>query len=254
MKRFLFILVSVLLASANFWLAYVPAGERNRLLIISTSIFIFVLVLFIKLALKKVPVFNFAVLPVSLVLGFSSLAIFFPNLNFSFRLMLWAIGSLIFYVCLLSLNVFAVVLEREVNVPLLRAAITVSSLVVSASLFFIFTAIYKIEAIFAVQGILVFVSCYLLNRFYFWAGSLEKHYLSFDKEAFLSALVVFEVAVATAFLPLESFFRGFLLISLVYVINGLLLARLKHALNRRVVGEYVLVLVFVVLLLMAFNF
>jgi len=254
MKRFLFILLSLVLASANFFLYFVQADLRNVALLVVTVFFIVVSAIFIKLTLKKVPVHNFLILPTALVLGFSSLTLFFPNLNLPFRIGLWLLGSLAFYVNFLCLNVFAVSLETEVKLPLLRAAVTVSSLVVSVALFFIFTAVYKIEAIFAIQGALIFLSTYLLNRFYFWAASLESHLGNYEREVFLSGLVAFEVATATAFLPLEAFFRGFLLISIVYVVNGLLLARLKHALNRRVVTEYATVLGLVILLLMAFNF
>lgn len=254
MKRFLFIVLSLLLASANFFLYFVSPATRNIALVVVTIVFIVVEAIFIKLTLKKVPVRNFLILPAALVLGFSSLALFFPNLNLPFRIGLWLLGSLAFYVNFLCLNVFAVSLETEVKLPLLRAAVTVSSLVVSVALFFIFTAIYKIEAIFAIAGALIFLSTYLLNRFYFWAASLESHLGNYEREAFLSSLVAFEIATATAFLPLEAFFRGFLLISVVYCVNGLLLARLRHSLNRRVITEYATVLALVVVLLTTFNF
>lgn len=253
MKRLLFIAISLLLASANFWLYFVAPQHRYLVLLVATCLFMGAVFGFVKLALKKVPTRYFLILPLFLVLGFSSLAIFFPNINLPFRLALWLIGTFIFYVNFLILNVFAVALEKGAGLPLLRAAVTVSSLVVSAALFFIFTAIYKIEVIFPLQSGLVFLSTYLINRWYFWSASLEKHYLNFEKEAFLGALVTFEVAVATAFMPLESFFRGFLLISIVYVTNGLLLHRLKHSLSKRVVGEYALVIILVVILLMVFN-
>lgn|GEM_PF-1687609 len=252
MKRYLFILLSIVLASTNFWIYFVPGEARNYVLLATTATFSLAAVLFIKLTLTKVPLFPLLIPPIVLTLGLGAVGVFFPNLNLAFRVALWVAGSFSFYITLLSLNVFAVVIEQDVHLPLLRAVVTSSSLILNVALFLIFVSVYKVETIFAIQALLVFLITYITNRFYFWAASVESKF-NFEKEAFVGALVTFEIALATSFIPLESFFRAFLLISVVYVVDGLLLSRLQHRLNRRVVSEYVMVLGVVIALLVAFN-
>jgi len=253
MKRFLFIIASIILSSTTFFIYFVDPNSRNWVLFVLILIFTLLSAIFIKLVLKKVSVFTFVILPSALLFGLGAVSIFFPNLNLYFLAALWLGGTFAFYITFLILNIYAVVLEKDVKLPLLRAASATAALISSLALFLIFTAIYKVDAVFAVQGILIFLATYLVNRFYFWSATVDTP-ISFEKEAFLGALVAFEISVATAFMPLEAFFRGFLLISIAYVVNGLLLSRLKHSLSRRVVAEYVSVLVFVLILLVSFNF
>lgn len=254
MKRAVFVGLSLLLAAISLGLFYINVNSKYWVLFVFIVVSAILSMVFAKYVLRNNSFLVIIVLPVALVAGFGSVSLFFPNLNIYFRGLFFLAAAVSFYVTFLTLNVFTVVLtQEEVHVPLLRAAVTVASLLFSLTLFLIYTIIYKYSTIFAIQSAIIFIITFLLNRFYFWSATLETP-VAFEKEAFMSALIVFEVSLGLSFLPIEAFFRGFALVGVVYVINGILLGRLKHTLTRKVQLEYGAVLLFVLALLLVFNF
>jgi len=181
--------------------------------------------------------FTLLSLPVLFVIGMGFTQYFFPNLTLFFKIILWAVNFLGFYVILLAQNIFSVTVVKPV--PLFRAARTVSFLSTLFVSFLLFTAIYKLNLEVWPQIILVVFLSSNLGVQSLWTADPKG---IFDKKVLVAGLLlglgVGEVALGLSFLPLKSFFRSIALTTAVYIGLGVGQQYLTHSLTRRTVFEY----------------
>ena len=129
-RRVIFILISVLLASTALLVRVVPKNVTFLyvlvLSVVSSVAFYFALEL--KDFKKLVP--YVLILPIHVAVGMALSMFGFPNLSLRLRLIFTLLVSLMFYISLLVLNIIVVVKSRGKLIPLYRAAVTWSQILI----------------------------------------------------------------------------------------------------------------------------
>lgn len=166
-------------------------------------------------------------------------------------LIIWGLYGPLSYVTYLSQNIFAVGAQKEEGeaMPLLRAAQTTAFTVAVATGFLLYSYVYNIPFSFLEQLLIVFLGTFALSLPYLWSFSLEE---TISRRYFLVSLAfaffALEGALAASFFPLKFSTRGLLLSTLLYSMLGLSRYRNKNELTLRILGEYGVVLVLVIVL------
>lgn len=148
--------------------------------------------------------------------------------------------GIVMYIILLSENIFNVSAER--NIPLLRAANTVSYLGTLFVSFSIFSLLFGIGLDFWIFSIVVTVIGVLLFNQSFWKIELEDtpspH---ITVSSLVCGVILGQVALALTFWPLDPAKVGLALTATVYVLLGVLQHQMNNNLKRSTVLEYVFV-------------
>jgi len=248
-KKKIFIISSALLAVLVFLVGFLP--QQQKFLATFLVFFIAAVISFISLrfGIKLSNLLPVLSLPVLFSVASSLVFVFFPTLSIIFKSAFAILVGISFYFILIALNVFLVVEQREKAFPLIRPAQVVLTILDVFAAFLIITAIYKSQFNFLIQSVVLFMLIFGLSKQFFWAQNLE---LSLKKKFFvestLASLLVFEVASALSFVPIESFFRSLIITSVFYVNLGFFQHLIRHSLTKRIMVEYGLVVVIVVFL------
>ena len=177
----------------------------------------------------------YLVFPFFLSLSTGFVQCLFPHTLLWFKIAFWFFYFGVFYLLLLSLNIFAVS-ERRQEIPLLRPAKTALFLVVVLIAFYGFSAILKGVFFFPFQIILVAAFSFILS---FTLFTLFRGGRPGAREAsFLIAWACLGAFLALSFLPLKSFLRGLVLSATFYTALSLGREYFAHRLDRRLVLEY----------------
>lgn len=153
------------------------------------------------------------------------------------RLPVASLFGLMFYLLLLSQNVFNVASIR--TIPLYRAASTANFLFTLMSAFFIFNVIYAFNLLFLWNGLIIAAISFPLILQVIWTISMEdKVSTSVVIQSFILSLVVGELALSFSFWPAPTTIWSLALASGMYVLVGLTTQTLRGKSNRRVVWEY----------------
>lgn len=154
------------------------------------------------------------------------------------RLPVASLFGLMFYLLLLSQNVFNVASIR--TIPLYRAASTANFLFTLMSAFFIFNVIYAFNLLFLWNGVAVLLISFPLILQSLWTITMEDfvsaHVLA---QSLVLSLILAELAVSFSFWPMPTTIWSLALSSSMYVLLGLATQFLRGRQNRRVVWEYV---------------
>jgi len=192
-------------------------------------------------------------LPTALTLGAALSQFFFPNLHFLIKLGGWIFFGIVFYVLLLTVNIFRVERLKREKILLERAARPTVFFLFFLTAFLLLTSFYKLEL-----GVLwgppgVFLIGFLLALNFFWFLTLSD---LFERRFFLGAAVVggglVQVSLAFSFLPWEVFLRGLAEGVFFYAILGVARAYFERHLRYQVVFEYILLSLVVFLFTRAF--
>ncbi len=187
-------------------------------------------------------------LPTFLTVSFAVFIFQFEPTN-QVRLLLSIIYGVVMYIILLSENIFNVSAER--NIPLIRAANTVSYLGTLFVSFVIFSLLFGLGLDFWLFSIMVtFIGVLLFTQF-LWKSELEETpspHLTVS--SFVSGVVLGEIALALSFWPLNPAKVGLALTAAVYVLLGILQHQMKDDLKKTTILEYLFVAVAVFAFLM----
>lgn len=221
-------------------LPWLPA----RFSLISLAVFTFLAGLFAVLCLwdflSGIEYVTLLTLPVMFSLGMGSIILLFPNFSGIFRTVLYGVYFLMYYLLLLSLNIFNVAGEKPI--PLLRAAYTSSFLITTFTAFPVFTLLYKGSAGILFELLTVFIFTFLLCFQSLWSAFLPKNIIGLPaKVSLIVSLTVTQTALVFSFFPMESFFRSLLLSTFFYIYLGFTHQYLKKTLAAKSVFEYGLV-------------
>lgn len=181
-----------------------------------------------------------AVLPSFFVLG---LSLFSPLVTFhwweeGFWLVLIIIG---FYLLLLVENIFVVSLSFK-TVPLYRAASVTGFLFSLLTSFFLFNTIFSLRFSPWVTGSLVFLVSWPLFYHLFWAAAIsEGGKREIGVYASIASFLLGQFGLAVSFWPTGVSLAALYLVSLVYLIGGVIQAEIKERLFRRTLWEYIAV-------------
>lgn len=179
------------------------------------------------------------ILPVFFTVAVSSFYFLLP-VRWLTRLPVATLFGLTFYLLLLAQNVFNVASIR--TIPLYRAASTASFLFTLLSAFFIFNVIYAFNLLFIWNGLVVFIICFPLVLQALWTINLED-WISRPLlvQSLVLSLVLTQTALSLSFWPMPTTIWSLALSSELYVILGLATQFLRGRGNKRVVWEYSLI-------------
>ena len=239
-RRVIFILISVLLASTALLVRVVPKNVTFLyvlvLSVVSSVAFYFALEL--KDFKKLVP--YVLILPLHVAVGMALSMFGFPNLSLRLRLIFTLLVSLMFYISFLVLNIIVVVRSRGKLIPLYRAAVTWSQILIVVVAIPFIASVFKLPVLPLFQIVLVTISAFFLILYFLWSIEPEFGEPSLDL-ALLGSFWVFMLATSILFLPFEAIFRGLFLSSVLLFAIGFAHNYLKHALTSKLILEYIII-------------
>lgn len=176
------------------------------------------------------------ILPVAFAIAVSSFYFLLP-VRWLTRLPVAIIFGLLFYLLLLSQNVFNVAAIR--TIPLYRAASTAAFLFTLLSAFFIFNVLYSLNLLFIWNGVLVFAISFLLILQILWSIDMEeKIKIPIIAQSLVLSVGLGELGMAFSLWPMQPTIWALSISSAMYVAVGLATQVLRERVNLRVVLEY----------------
>lgn len=191
--------------------------------------------------------------PFLFVLSASLVFVYFPNFGFLFKSVLIFVFAVAFYAILLSQNIFRVAADRGARFPLFRAAQTASFLLALFGAFLFLAILYKSSLPLVFQVLLGLVGTGGLAFSHLWFSYQDSQPIpvrALLSGALLIGLGVGELGLASAFLPIKSFFRALALATGFYIGLGFYKQVLEHSFNRKFLIEHLVVAVSVALILL----
>jgi len=188
-----------------------------------------VLVFAVKWGLNLNPV-----LPPLLFLSTGFVQYLFPHTQLWFKLVFWLSHFAVFYLLLLSLNIFAVSTKVRA-IPLLRPAKTTLFLVVVLIAFYGFSVILKGVPFVLFQAVLLAGFSFVLSfvLFTFFVEGVQTSVASL-----CISWLCLGAFLTLSFFPLKSFLRGLIISATFYVALSLGREYFAHRLDRRTIFEY----------------
>ena len=236
-KRLKYLFSSSLATVGYYFFLGLPYESRNYGLLVGIVLVIFCLwfglgIMFGgDLGLRLISV----VLPLIFFVGFGMFTALLP-FNFVGRLVLTAVFGVVIYVIFLIENVFMVAIGFR-TVPLYRAAYTVSLIVLLLVCFFLFNTMYSFGFDYWVNTLVVMSLSCLIFAHQFWAIAIElpddgkkKSRLSY---ILMPSLLVAQLALVFSFWPVGIFKGSIYLVSAIYVLSGLIEAKIRGRLFRK---------------------
>jgi hypothetical protein len=245
--------VYVYFASVVFWNSSFYSRVGFGLLLVLVGVFF---VHYPNIKFKNV--LYVLVLP-SYVLGSMLLSLkYFPNLAYVFKILLMLGSFGLFYLVTLVDNVFLVVNDREEAIPLYRAALPWSQVLLVTVAVPLFAGIFKISVTSFLQAGALCIFSIILSIYHFWAIRYEDRMLPIGVGgiALFSGLIGFAVgfvSLAVAFIPTESFIRALLSVSV--LMFGLVYTHsyLKNSIDKKTLAAYTFIVVIFILLSILFQ-
>lgn len=199
---------------------------------------------------RNVSGFEFLALFILPTLLTTSLAVFvfrFDPTNLT-RLVLSGIYGIVMYIILLSENIFNVSVER--NIPLIRAANTVSYLGTLFVSFAIYSLLFGLGLDFWLFSIVSTIVGILIFTQALWNIELEDTPSpNITISSFVSGIILGEIALALSFWPLNPVKVGLALTAATYVLLGIIQHSMKNDLKKTTIFEYLFVASAVILFL-----
>lgn len=186
--------------------------------------------------ISKIKALILLILPTFFTLGLASFYFILP-IRWLTRLPVAFIFGLLFYLLLLSQNVFNVAAKR--TIPLYRVASTSSMLFTILTSFFIFTVLHAFNLLFFWNVLVAAILSFPLILQVLWSVEMDDRlHPAIIAQSIILALVMGEIALAFSFWPMGHIMWGIALSTTLYILLGLITQDLRKKLNRRVVWEY----------------
>ncbi len=177
------------------------------------------------------------ILPTFFTLGVASFYFILP-IRWLTRLPVAVIFGFLFYLLLLSQNVFNVAAQR--TIPLYRAASTAVLIFTILASFFLFGTLHAFNLLFILNGVLVAVISFPLILQALWSVDMEDAIPpAILGKSLIFSLIMGEVGLSFSFWPMGHIMWGITLATTMYILTGLGVGELRKKLDRRVVWEYV---------------
>ncbi|MEI8067732.1 MAG: hypothetical protein WCG91_02130 [Candidatus Shapirobacteria bacterium] len=174
-------------------------------------------------------------LPVGFFIGFGLFAALLPS-----SLITSLITSLLFgvviYVIFLVENVFLVAIGSRTP-PLYRAAYTVSLMMLLLTAFFLFNSLFSFKFYYWLNTILVFVISLIVFLYHFYAVTIELpddgKQKNIVNHVLIPSVLMAELGLVFSFWPVGIFKGSIYLVTIIYILSGLLQADLRERLFKR---------------------
>jgi len=236
-KKLRYTISALLMSIAYYFFLGLPYESRNYGLLVGVVLIIFCLwfglgiVFEGGLSLRLMTI----ILPLIFFVGFSLFTSLLP-VNFLGKLVLTLFFGLINYLIFLVENVFMVAIGFK-TVPLYRAAYTVSLIVLLISAFFVFDSLYSFRFDYWINTLVVLVLSILVFIYQFWAIAIELPDDGKKKNrwayVFLPAFLTAQTALVFSFWPVGVFKGSIYLVSILYVLSGLVEADIRDRLFKK---------------------
>jgi hypothetical protein len=245
---------SVLLGSV-----WTYSGLTQRLVAFTALLFVTLGALFVQRKnIKRENFLYIVILPTHLAIGVILSVLYFPNLGLLVKLGSLIFNAAILYAISLVNNIFLVVLYKQGMIPLYRAATTwlLILLVITAIPFY--TGILKLPLLSFVQMGVIGLSALLFALYTLWVTSLdiEANKPSTAESLYLgvfSAFLVVVAGISASFMPTEPFLTALYVATYLMLVLGYIQAHLKNNVTRRLVLEYVSIIITFFLILLLFK-
>jgi hypothetical protein len=241
---------------------YFFANDYIKLNIFSVSLFFLYVVVSVFIVhypnLDIKSVFTSSVLPVFLLAGAILSLHYFPNLTKVFKIVVIAIYTVMYYIVSLVDNIFLVVSERKEVIPLYRVAVTWSQIMIVIIGIPFYAGVFKISINSLFQSIIIFISAFIFGAYLLWATKHDSGMknVKVGEGVLLSlfqAFIVFASSLAVSFFPNEAFLRGlFVCAVLMFSLNYIFGGYLKNDITKRLVFEYIFILLLFLFLTVIF--
>jgi hypothetical protein len=176
-----------------------------------------------------------AILPVGFFTGFSLFSALLPY-SFITAFITSIFFGVIAYAIFLVENVFLVAIGHRTP-PLYRAAYTVSLILLLITSFFLFDSIFSFKFYYWINSILVFLVSILIFMYHFYSVTIELADDGKDKNinayVLIPSLLMAQLGLVFSFWPVGIFKGSIYLVSIIYIITGLLQADLRDRLFKR---------------------
>ncbi|MBD3366455.1 hypothetical protein GF360_03925 [candidate division WWE3 bacterium] len=202
--------------------------------------------------------FLVVLLPVLLVLGAFFTLFHFPNFSLAFKLSgLGVVGVLLYLVNLVN-NIFLVVREKEDTIPLYRAAVTWSQILIVVIAIPLFAGVYKLDVSPLLQSGLAGVFAFMFGVYFFWSISFDDrarrvNWIDVLVNCAFLAFIVVSTHLTVSFFPTEAFLRGLFSASVVLFGVNYLDGHMKNKINSNLMYHYGLIFLILLLILLAFR-
>ena len=199
-----------------------------------------------NVGISKNGLFNYAMvflLP-SYLMGSTLLALkYYPNLSLAFKLASVPIAVVMFYIVSIVDNIFLVVNQRAETIPLYRAAVPWSQILLVILAIPLFAGVFKIPVYSFYQVGFIALLSTILTLYHIWSYRLEDNLVPIGVGgnilfSLFTGFVVFSLGISTSFTSGEAFLRG--LVVSVGLMFGLFYASsyLKNNINKKLIVEY----------------
>lgn len=144
-----------------------------------------------------------------------------------------------FYISLLAVNVYVITIKYK-TVPLYRAASVTGFLLSLFIGFSIFNSVFSLRYSPWINGLIIFAAGFLIFYNLFWSTAIaETEKKDFIPYVFVASLLVAETATAVSFWPIGVGLSSLYLVSMTYVLGGIIQAKLRERLFKRTLWEYI---------------
>lgn len=249
-KRFKYFISSLFSALGFFMFITLPYDSRYFGLMVGVVLVVFCFWFGLGIIFEKsfyIRIMS-VLMPVGFFAGFGLFGALLPN-NTIWAVMMSIIFGLMLYGMFLVENVFLVAIGFK-TVPLYRAAYTVSLIITLLSAFFMFDSLFSFRLNFWWNGLWTMLISLLVFSYQFWAIAIELPDDGKSKNmktyVLVPAILIAELATVFSFWPTGIFKGSVYLVSVIFILSGLIQADLRDRLFRRTWLQYVWVGVAVV--------
>ncbi len=251
----IYALLSVV-AIGYVWFTYVPLKSIYSVIALSISVLGSLFVQ--KGNIKSGNFFYVAILPLHLTAGVLLSINYFPNLGLLVKIAGLLTLVAMFYGISLVNNIFLVVIYRKNMIPLYRAAVTWLTIFLVVTAIPFFAGVYKLPISALIQFIFIAIATFLFTLYNIWVTGFDSDTkkIPYTESIYLAMLSVFLTGVgglSVSFFPTEPFLKA--LYASTYLMFGLGLshAHLKNKIEKKLVLEYLGIILIFLLILIVFK-
>lgn len=236
-KKLKYVFLSSVLAVLLWVLLVVPNEVRGYILVLGVVCLITGYWLVMDLWYEKkwekriLPIF----VPLGYWLGYGLFTILLPD-DWWLLVLLALFFGLINYLVMLVENIYMVAIG-SVTVPLYRAAYTTSSILMTLWSFFLFNVMWSYRFPFWMNMLITLIISIFLFWYHFWSVAIQLKNDGDDRSKivyiFFPSLVMAEMALIFSFWPVGIFKGSIYLVSVAYILSGLIEVDIRERLFRR---------------------
>jgi len=178
----------------------------------------------------------------------------YPQLKPSLKVVYSLIFGVFNYVLLITSNIFLVSFERGRKIPLIRASLTLNSILNLFTLFFFYVSSIKLWPNLFFQAVLIFSSTFAVSWYYFYVNNIDiERNKNYVLESFLVSLLVVQTFLVLIFRQINFFYIALMLTTICYTLNDYIKNYLKYSLKKQVIVSYFIINIIVFLFTVLSN-